>query len=291
LESTLTKPSLLARRGFTLIELLVVIAIIAILIALLVPAVQKVREAAARTQCTNNQKQLGLATHGFHDVNKRFPAAYSNTLCGKANGTVFYYILPYIEQTTLYSSTNDTLNGACSPALTTPPNNYVRARPVTVYVCPSNPTTPGGIWPGNNDWATGHYGFNYMLFGGPGTTGAWDSARTMVGVTDGTSNTMFYAERYGNFTNGAYNLWCHGGWNSDYMAMFGYNGNYNIPQFQPAANAATAYYSQTPHGSSMIVCMADGSVRSVNSSVTQLSWQNAILPSDNQVLGADFPGN
>src|SRR5689334_17038829 len=92
------------RRAFTLIELLVVIAIIAILIALLVPAVQKVREAAARTQCINQMKQMGLALHSFHDANKKLPGAYSNF-------TGYYhtwaaFILPYIEQAPLYQSLN-----------------------------------------------------------------------------------------------------------------------------------------------------------------------------------------
>src|SRR6516165_9964280 len=98
-------------RGFTLIELLVVIAIIAILIALLVPAVQKVRAAAARTQCVNNLKQLGLAVHNCHDVHKKlppvfgwFPSANNQPNTNGGYGSVLVHLLPYFEQDTLYKS-------------------------------------------------------------------------------------------------------------------------------------------------------------------------------------------
>ena len=121
-----------SRKGFTLIELLVVIAIIAILIALLVPAVQKVRDAAARTQSINNLKQIGLAMHSFHDANKYLACngiydTWANRL-DPASGSWCYQILPYIDQNALHE--------AAGTSNATPPGNPIRTTPVAVYIDP-----------------------------------------------------------------------------------------------------------------------------------------------------------
>jgi prepilin-type N-terminal cleavage/methylation domain-containing protein/prepilin-type processing-associated H-X9-DG protein len=145
------------RLAFTLIELLVVIAIIAILIGLLLPAVQKVREAAARTQCQNNLKQIGLAIHNYESTYKKLPAAYTllpnadpdpnAQFAGKRVGlSLLANLLPYVEQAPLYHMLNNTVSEFNTANI--PPNgphsgnNPAYSTQVPIYLCPSDPTPP-----------------------------------------------------------------------------------------------------------------------------------------------------
>jgi len=148
-------------RGFTLIELLVVIAIIAILIALLVPAVQKVREAAARTQCLNNLKQIGLASQGFHDVKKFMPMTGADT-GDPTDWCAQFQILPYIEQSAMFNSAGPGNGVNWSGAI-------VQNVGVPIYICPSRAhglpfASSGGNYPGLNGPYT-DYKWNGITFG------------------------------------------------------------------------------------------------------------------------------
>lgn len=125
-------------KGFTLIELLVVIAIIAVLIGLLLPAVQKVREAAARTKCQNNLKQIGLGVHNYHDANGALPLGYATASDRPPRTAVLTFILPYIEQGSLYSKIDfSTVRGSYAVW-----NNPVFVTPVSIFMCPTAPLEP-----------------------------------------------------------------------------------------------------------------------------------------------------
>jgi prepilin-type N-terminal cleavage/methylation domain-containing protein len=132
------------RLGFTLIELLVVIAIIAILIGLLLPAVQKVRGAAARVQCQNNLKQIGLAIQNYHDVTKRLPPGWltSNTVQPSPGWQWGTLILPYLEQEALYRKFNINMNSPNGPATGSATTSLPDGQTfLSVFVCPADPGT------------------------------------------------------------------------------------------------------------------------------------------------------
>ena len=228
-------------KAFTLIELLVVIAIIAVLIALLLPAVQQAREAARRTQCKNNFKQLGLALHNYHDTFSVFPYASANgpysTPANVKNHSGYVLLLPYLDQSPLYNTVNFSLPmgdnlgatwGPVSGAVLTPgptpaSNSAVGSNKIAAFLCPSDSGKQSIIGDGNYGCAVGvlaymtTYGFSstmpnanvYWSSEGQYTRGMFgeNSNTSMRDISDGTSNTVAMAETTLNVADGHTPAW------------------------------------------------------------------------------------
>jgi prepilin-type N-terminal cleavage/methylation domain-containing protein len=303
------------RTAFTLIELLVVIAIIAILIGLLLPAVQKVREAAARVQCSNNFKQLGLAVQNYAGVyGDQLPPVNFLMTTGTINaqGSAHYALLPFLEQGNVYNLYNQNAsNPGYLGALSVPLKNFA---------CPSDSTQNNGLANGGSksgQWGLSCYSYNLVLFGG-----SYNAVNTTIGrsatsykvgnIPDGSSNTVGLGEQTGAYPayygaggyGGAepYNTWAwpatplttggtYGPYSPDPAYLPGgslYGSNYPMPQcgINPMQSDPTRF--QSSHTGLILVGLMDGSVRPVSSGVSQYSWNLALNPADGLVFDSSW---
>jgi len=303
------------RTGFTLIELLVVIAIIAVLIALLLPAVQQAREAARRSQCKNNLKQLGLALHNYHDTHNTFPPGGFYMGPNLGNGLSFHVmLLPFLDQANLYSqflfekdkwidaSKGRVLGKTVPPGLLCPSSGMTMSwdtseknagNHTTHYLGITGPVGDTPVNPASNtkySWDIG----SPSIYGGWGNEGILlrGECKKIRDVTDGTSNTFLIGESSWDKNEQRYRSWLRGIY-SNTSGMASYPGGNDVLvstkniRYQPNTNGGTNFTNDMPFGSNhtggMQVLMADGAVTFINENIDNTLYRAMATRSSGEI--------
>ncbi|WP_339727102.1 DUF1559 domain-containing protein [uncultured Gimesia sp.] len=300
MQFTLLNPA--KRRGFTLIELLVVIAIIAILIALLLPAVQQAREAARRSTCKNNLKQVGIALHNYHETHRCFPSGWaqpSTASTCQANSTApsgcrpgwgwGTMLLPFIEQATLYNALD-----VRSTQLVVPPSDASKTT-IPIFRCPSDSGSKlnsdrGGHATSNYKGVYGTRGINRTVNSNPHNTAAGDgsfssnSSTRLRDITDGASNTTMIGETTrGRVGSNTYNggIWV-GYYDNGKTASVVW-----LTENHPAAliNGTREWAFSSTHTGGAHFLLGDGAVRFLSENIDGTTYENLGSISDGNVIG------
>lgn len=267
--SRLSNPG--SRRAFSLIELLVVIGIIALLVSLLIPAVQQAREAARRTQCRNNLKQLGLAVHHYHEAWNRLPLRGCGTAEGDYSPGIFPRLLPYLEQHAAYRLWD------MNRSLFAPPNVALRGLQIPVLQCSSDSDNGPIMDIDVRQGRTSYRGNAGRLWGSHTLTEdgvlIWDCLK-LSHVLDGTSNTFLFGEHNHSevlITEPSYQGGQFGWWtevdvgHSHFITALPINDRWVDPELAVTCNASSN------HAGGAQFCLCDGSVRFISESID--SWQ------------------
>ncbi len=295
--------------GFTLIELLVVIAIIAILIGLLLPAVQKVREAANRAQCSNNLKQMGLAIQNCSDTNGSqlppilgyYPGKYNVWTGSNFRGQPHHFILPYIEQQNMYNAILALMQSAKdSDAGWHYPNNTQLG--IKTFVCPSDSSISVNKYPLDASYAANGLVFGPSAVKGTGVAPIFNRGAGFAGgatfpasLTDGTSNTIMWIEKIGEChttsANSSGTTWANTTLNNSHVGAVGVFRTPPNAYFQIAATDAgciTYTNASTGHTGVILAGLGDGSVKSIAQGMSSTTYGLALTPQDGLPLGADW---
>lgn len=294
-------------RGFTLIELLVVIAIIAILIALLLPAVQQAREAARRTQCKNNLKQIGLAVHNYHDVNNTFPMNARATQPVTNGFSWIAMSLPYFDQAPLYNQID--FNLKTTDTTGSPSNRALIETPLPMLLCPSDPTQAvrsdlaawwswpaapsptGGRNSGGPAGVTCYMGYQGDWFDTNPPDGVFERSPAVAvrfrDVIDGMSNTLIVGER-----SPSYSPWCSWATGNGVWIVDRYPIN-QIRRTAPVPNNTEAggvkYGAISMHIGGMQGLFADGSVHFLSENMDFTVYRQLDRHRDGQPVGGFTP--